>query len=106
MALNGDQLAFDIVQALLSAGRLDGLSGPQLVELAEDMSVTYTALVNHIVNNLEIQNISVNTSTLLSAPTPLVPVPTDGGAAVSAQMVANADNQTLSQNNPGTGLVQ
>lgn len=105
MALNGTQLATEIVQSLQNNGRLDGLNTEQINDLINDMSITYTALVNHIVTNLEITGVTVNTAALLSAPTPLVPVPNDGGAAVSAQLVGNADNQTLSQNNSGTGLI-
>lgn len=105
MALNGTDMADAIVDALVSAGKLAGLDAGDITALKADMAITYNAMVTYIVANMEIKGVTVNTSALLSAPTPLVPVAGDGGAAVSVQMVGNADNQTLTQNNDGTGRV-
>jgi len=98
-------MANDVVDALVSAGKFPGLDAGQITDVKSDMAVSYNAMIAYIVANMEISGVTVNTSSLLSAPTPLTPIPNDGGAVVSSQMVGNADGSTLIQNNDGTGRV-
>ena len=105
MSMNGTDMAGAIVDAFIAAGKYDGLDGPQIAAVKADMAIAYNAMVIYIVANMEIKGVTVNTSALLSAPTPLTPIPNDGGAVVSGQMVSNADGSTLVQNNDGTGRV-
>jgi len=103
--MNGTDMADEVVDALVTAGKYNGLNASQIAALKVDMAVSYTAMLNYIIANLEINGVEIDTAALLSAPTALTPVPNDGGAVVSAQMVGNADGSTLSQNNDGTGLI-
>lgn len=108
MPMSGDDMATAIFEALVASNAYDPITDPADPDLAKvlvGMKAMYNAMVGYITTNMEIKGITVNTSTLLSLPTPVVPVPTDGGAAVSVQMIGNADNQTISQNNDGTGRV-
>lgn len=91
-----------MISALQGAGKLDGVTGADLAALKADMIIAEGARWSYLASNIEVKGVDVGTSTLLSSPTPLVPVPTDGGLAVSTQMVSNADGTTLSQNNSGT----
>ncbi len=108
MAMSGSGLSSAIVAALQSAGKLSGLSGPQITALTNDMSIVYGALVDYIKANMEISGIQV------SDPSSSVEVFTsgignNGGSLnappypVSGTIVKPA--QTLTQSNSGVGRV-
>ena len=63
----------------------------------------YSAVVTYIQDNMDVNDVEVSSgASLLDSPTPLVPVPNDGGSVVSTQMVANAENNILLQSGKGT----
>lgn len=105
MAMNGSDLAGKIVDDLQSAGKLEGLDSSAINKLKSDMSVTYTSIVDYIISNMEIKGLTVSATGVIDTPTPPVPVPMDGGAAILTTMISNTATKSLTQNNDGTGLI-
>jgi hypothetical protein len=101
--MNGTAKASAIVDAMVAAGKYPGLSPAQINAIKQAMAIAETARVTYIKDNMEVIGVQVSTGAgFLNSPAPLVPVPTDGGAAVSAQMVGNTTNKIISQTGQGS----
>lgn len=105
MAMTGSGMANKVVDDLVSAGKLDGLSASDITKLKDDMTVTYTSVVDYIIANMEISGLTISATGVINTPVPPIPVPTDGGAAILTTMISNTATKSLSQNNNGTGLI-
>ena len=70
------------------------------------IEVLFDKLIDEIIDNMVIKGVTVSTTGILDTPTPPVPVPTDGGAAILTTMVANTLTKNLTQSNDGTGRVE
>lgn len=105
MAMNGTDLGNKIVDDLQTAGKLDGLSNSDLTKLKNDLSITYTTIIDYIISNMEIKNLTVSATGVIDTPVLPVPVPMDGGTVLLAQMISNTATKSLSQDNNGTGLI-
>lgn len=102
MAMNGNALG-DAVFATLTMG---DMSTAEKDALKPELRKTYSAVVAYLVANMGIKTINVSATGVINTPTPPVPVPTDGGAAILTTMIANTAAKSLSQNNAGTGHVE
>lgn len=107
MAMNGTDMAGEVVDALVAAGKFAGLNPSQINQVKSDMSIAYNAMVAYIVANLEINGIQISE--------PSEPVETfvagagDNGGSLSGQIpivgsVVQAA-KTRTQSNGGTGLI-
>jgi len=105
MAMTGAGMANKIVDDLVSAGKYEGLSAADITKLKDNMTITYTSIVDYIISNMEISGLTISATGVINTPTPPVPAPTDGGTAILATMIANTATKSLSQNNNGTGLI-
>jgi len=105
MAMNGTNLAGEIVDALVAAGRYPGLNATQINAIKSDNAIVYNTMVAYFIANMEISGITTSTTSILDSPTLPIPVPTDGGAAILTTMIANTLTKSLSQDNDGTGRV-
>jgi len=105
MALNATNLKNDIITALEGDSNFSNNLSTDAPAHVAFLDILTDKILSHIVSNLEINGITVNLGNLLNTPTVPVPVPTDGGAAVTTTMIANTTGKIINQDNDGTGLV-
>jgi len=101
MAMVGNDLG-DAVFATLTLG---SMSTAEKTALKTELRKVYSAVVTYLVANMVIKGVEVDSSGVISTPTPPVPAPTDGGAAILATMTANSAASRLPQSNDGTGHI-
>jgi hypothetical protein len=105
MAIDVNAMVDAMVDALQTAGKLEGMEPADIAKLKADMVVTENARWQYMKANMGIKGVKVDATGVISAPTTPVPVPNDGGAAILATMTANSAKD-LNQSNDGTGLIE
>jgi len=96
-------LADDIVPALPPDPTQEQIDGRQAA--VDNTKALCQKIMQYLIDYLEIQGISVTTGAMLTPP-PIV-APMDGGVVLfNTTLIPQINGKSITQDNPGTGLIQ